>query len=289
MSLSTVKADYLGVTHPLVDRDLVRGRVAPILEAAGCVRDANGYAAPGGGFVKFTERSAVHAMSVTGAALETLRVMGLYDEFLMALGSSEHRVTLLHACRDELRDDVPAYLQALYQRAKSGQIHLSRKAVKPTQVYQWFSPNAAGEDTGTVYLGGVRAEVRHKAYDKAHERLQRAGVVIPPTLRHELAVRSKFMPSLRDASDPTAIFYHFASPDVVPRPDGVADWVPGGVGFSLPERETRLPAEQLKRLVEISPDIRMAVKLAEQVGAGGHDYLCALLRAGCVPRKTKPH
>lgn len=289
MLSNMVKADYLGVTHPLHAGGAVRASIKPILESVGCVPDYQGYATPGGGSIRVQDRGLVAVLGVSGAALETLRAHGAFLDFLMALGTEEHRVTRLHACCDEIRDDAPEVLRALYERAKTGVVRLSRKAIKPAHVYSFFSPNSAGQDTGTVYLGRPTAEVRCKVYDKAHERLQRASVVIPPTVRTELDVRSKFNLSLRDVSNPAPVFYHFVSPDLLPRPDGIPDWVPGGVGFELEPRETRLPAEQLKRLVETSPDIRRAVRLAEQIGTKGHEYLCALLKAGCVPRKTTKH
>ena len=66
-------------------------------------------------------------ISASGAALAALRSVGAYAGYLRVLSSDVHRLTRLDVALDVLVD-APSVLDALYSRAKSGGVSLTRKA-----------------------------------------------------------------------------------------------------------------------------------------------------------------
>ena len=74
------------------------------------------------------------------------------------------------------------------------------------------------------------------------------------------------LPSLRDAGDPEAMFWHFASPALLKRPPGIPDWEPtGSPDWTMPDFLVE-PAEVLKRRVETSADLTALITLSDQLG-----------------------
>jgi hypothetical protein len=118
--------------------------------------------------------------------------------------------------------------------------------------------------------------VRMVVYDKQAERHKATGNDPGPWLRHEVRCRVGGM-TLRDAVDPTALFYAFASPSFLPRPAGVADWVPHGEGYTLDRVELPSPAARLKRRVEDSAEVGALIALALEVGPYGVSFLASLI------------
>ena len=166
---------------------------------------------PFGGLIQLRSRSLspVAVISASGAALAALRSVGAYAGYLRVLSSDVHRLTRLDVALDVLVD-APSVLDALYSRAKSGGVSLTRKALDPHRhVSRWQSPDSAGLDTGTVYLGGKTSEVRARVYDKRLERIAR-GLPDPGSwLRAELTVTSAMGISLKDAWEPAPVFWRF--------------------------------------------------------------------------------
>lgn len=216
-----------------------------------------------GGLIRASSRGLVGVISCSGAALVELRAASLFGEYLRAVSSESHRVTRLDAALD-LAVPAPAFLSNFYDRANRGEIRLSHKSAPAKR---WVGLNAAGEETGTVYLGGHTAKVRLAAYDKRQERLDKGLPDPGPWLRVELRGSSDLGISLRDAWEPAPFFWHYCS-GVLARPSGVPAWVPGGVGFELPPKPALDPADAFERRLSGSVELRDLVSQALAVPGG---------------------
>jgi hypothetical protein len=91
--------------------------------------------------------------------------------------------------------------------------------------------------------------------------------------------------TLRDVLEPAPLFFHFASPDLMPRPDGVAPWSPHGEGFTL-DRIATEDQVKLRRLVERSVDLERMIDLADKLPGEGMDVLLRLVRHRAKVRRT---
>jgi hypothetical protein len=267
--------DWVNVTVPWEESATCMDAVWPVVAELGaeCVGQVPGtqlgtWKVPSGSF-KASRRGAIMVLHASGGLLMQLRAHGLFNDYLRAIAESRHRVTMLHATLD-MPDDAPAVVSSVYDRALSGQISLSRKAVRAKQVKRYGGPGHDGRETGTVYLGNrANADVWAKVYDKRQERLDKGMPDPGPMVRYEVAVASGANPSLRDVAEPAPVFYHYASPDLVDRPPDVPAWVPGGSGFALPPRLNRTPAQRLERLVQEHGAFDQAARLCAEIGEGG--------------------
>jgi hypothetical protein len=98
------------------------------------------------------------------------------------------------------------------------------------------------------------------------ERIEQGGQLnAAPCLRYELRLRNG-LPTLRDASDPTAAFWHYMG-DALRAPAGVEPWNPAADTFK-PERVALDPSLRLRRRVESSADLSALVKLADSLPGG---------------------
>lgn len=293
-----VFCDWLQVTVPEDEWRDVRGRVAPVLESIGCgvASDEAGdtlWRAPSGGdgTVKAKRVGAVRSIGASGAVLAGLRLAGLFGEYLMRLGESGHRVTRLDATLDRVERTAPVIARLADAAVSAEGVRLSRKRVEPQQVRRYVSRTPSGEDTGTIYLGAKQADVQAKVYDKQLERLQRGLLDCGPLTRYELTLRKSTGVTLRDAFDPTAVFWHYAAPDLLERPEGVPEWAPHGSGFVLPPRDVPLPAARLLARVQASAEAAALVRLADECGPYGRALLFAelgkLVPAGDGDRSTR--
>lgn len=281
--LAVPSADYLNTTHPLGSFPFVRDAVLPVLEEAGASQRTDELYEIGlGGTIKLYEVTRVGVLSLSGVALATLRERGLYGEYLAAVGQEAHKLTCLHVAFDQ-RVDAPPRIQGLIRRAKRGLVSLSRKSIDPRQgLDYWLKPGLLdGRQTGTVYLGGKTAHVRAAVYDKRDERL-RAGCADPgPLLRHELRLKGHAASgaTLRDAYDPTSLYWHYIAPDLLTRPQDVPDWVPQADGYDLPPMRTYSPEERVQRIVENSLDLARLFDLAAALGPRGIETVTRAIRA----------
>lgn len=271
--MSDVFCDKLNLSFPPEYGAEVRSMLGEVFDMAGAHLDITGkyrFATNGTADVKL--RYGVLTAGLSGAALAAVRAAGLYRDLLAGVVQFPHKVTQIHVSMD-VEQYAPPILEKVYQVAKAGKVHLSRKAIRPGVVRYLKGVNEWGHDTGTVYLGSKKAECYGYVYDKQKERLDNALEHIGPLTRFEMGATHKFGVSLRDAELPSSLFYHLASPGLLDRPQGVAEWYPGALGFKLPPRVPALPAQRLIRLLESSPDIRRALELAEQIGPEGMAYL----------------
>ena len=204
-------------------------------------------------------------LSASGGSCEALRGISAFNEYLHMIGYYPHSVTRLDACFD-IRVPAPPIIQSLVSRyPPESKIYLTRKGVPPDYNLQ---PCLAGGLTGTFYAGRLdrcKAKVGAKVYDKEWERLNRAGEVTGPWTRYEVTARKSTGVTLRDASDPTSLFWHFASPALLNNPLGKCDWVPFTGDTWSPGRITVDPYARLRKRVENSPDLENLIRLADEL------------------------
>ena len=97
--------------------------------------------------------------------------------------------------------------------------------------------------------------------------------------------------TLKDVHSPAALFWHLASPSLLPLPKNAPSWHPADpddVGW-LPVATTELCVySALKRRVETSPDLLALIELADRLGPEGRTALTRLLsrRLDQTPRPS---
>lgn len=238
------------------------------------------------GSLTWGHRGGVTWYTTSGSFLADLRAASLLDDYLCCFVSHadnpqiEHRVTHIDATVDEYRYAPTALLAALDIGLQGG-VRFTRKGVSPHDVKSYMGLceyDASGLLTGSLYFASSKARVRSKLYDKRQQMLQVKGVDIGrDTLRHELSVKGDVGLSLRDVSQPKALFYHFY-PSVLMSKVYAPAWVPSDGGYTVDRREV-LPAMRLKHRVQSSLEVDALLRLACLSGEHGIDYLFQLLRA----------
>lgn len=269
-----VFADWLDVTCSPGDFETMRQVTTEVLQAADFRPTNEGEWRCDRGNVQMHGKVRWGRVSASGQALAHLRAQGLFMRFLAALSGVPHRVTRLDAAMDTPEDGADV-IQRYRERYRSGFVKLSHKPVRSS----WLLANREdGRETGTFFIGHrKRVEVAAAVYDKAWERLTKAGESHDPWTRYEVRVRSGVGPTLRDAAEPERLFWHYASPALLDRPDGVPVWEPGwGEGWSY-EPPPVDHAALLRYRVETSPELASLIELADKLGAEGRTYLSRLL------------
>lgn len=257
--------DYLNITTPKECLESILSGLKPIIDSLGMSEVIEGlFTLPDvNGTFKAYLKAKVAVYSASGQFLERLRSHGLYNHYLAVFGQYEHRISMMHVTAD-YRYDSPKYLSKLFDTAQKGEVCLTRKAVNPLHVTKLLGRNLEGADTGTVYLGNRKnSDVWAKVYDKRQERLAKGFNDPLPLLRIEIAIQSDVGATLRDASLPREIFYHFASRSLVQLPKGLSGWVSHAEGYVLPETSLDITTHQrLTRICENSFDIGRLFELA---------------------------
>jgi len=292
-----MKVDYLNITVPTNDNtQSIKDSVIKAMSMCACIQVSDVLWRLGeGGTVKIEDNRTkpFTLFSASGSALESLRINGQYVDYVMSFANNPHKVSKMDIAHD-VSLPTPPLIKALYKRANDPDkgVSLTRKKVQPKHIRQILSKGINGVDTGTLYLGRRSAEVKLTLYDKQHEHWQRTGMDIGETSRYELSVTSKMGISLKDVMSPDALFWRFAS-DVLPPPANAPEWVAGGLEYDLPAGVSLLPAESLKRRVELSGecgDLGSWFKCADELGPHGLDYLLSRVRNSheqWVERKTR--
>lgn len=265
-------------------------------EAGGLPNGDGSYRFPGtgrGGLLKVHQFHSVARVAASGQCLAAMRSAGVWEEFLSCLANRPHRITHADVTVDISGADSPAYLTALYERAKAGKVALSRKCMKPTDCHRMWGPSLYDDrETGTVYLGHRgRHEVWGKAYDKRQERLRYGADDPGNLLRLEIGISGQTRVSMHDVYDPTACFYHYAAPSLIQPQSSVPLWQAAGEGFVLPPRDTPLPADRLKSFITRgdADALLLQVDRLKQPLTIGLDYLQGLLADRLVQIRRRTH
>lgn len=263
-AIGTPFCDYLNLTSPLVNQDSILTAIRPYLDMLGMSEKFEGlfFEPLRGGTFKTSTRGKVCIFSASGAFLDALRGHDLFNQFLAEFFAFEHRISMMHVTCD-YGVDAPPVIDAVYALAKSGTLHLTRKAISGRHVSRVISPGHDGRDTGTVYLGSKKnSDVWAKVYDKGHEAYSKRGEILGQVVRVEIAVQSDVNATLRDASLPSDIFYHFASRSLVQAPPSFSGWVPHGHGFVLDEpRQDFTAYQRAKSILNSSLDFARFLKV----------------------------
>lgn len=269
--------DYLNVSTPLDSFEEMQSSCRSVLDLLGNFEEVaeglvqffelgtkKGVLCPiARGTVKFSRRGKVGIVSTSGWVLRMLRERSLLPEYLAAIGSYPHRVTMLHATADFYVPSPPAVIQAFKAAAFAEELSLTRKGITKEQCSVVLRPDDNGEETGTLYLGQrANADVWAKVYDKRHQQICSGYRDPGPLVRVEVACQSGVGATLRDASDPTAVFFHYAGRSLVAAPPDFSGWAPHGEGYVLGERRERSLFERFDALLAGSNDIRRMAMMA---------------------------
>lgn len=274
-----VICDYVTVTTPAVYGDDLRGALSDVcLALPDAATDPLGVRLGKFGLLRFSQRPGIAIASASGVVLAALREAGALLDYCTAVASVvSFNVTHVDVASDELCD-VPGVLEAEYLRLASTGVNLTRKRIGPGHVRKLFSRGVDGRDTGSVMIGN-RGTSRVSAilYDRQHDAISKGKPDPGLLLRREIRVGLPGL-SLHDVIDPAPLFYHLASPGLVPWPTGMRDWLPRGEGFTV-DRPRRDAMEKIQRLVERSTDLQRLFDLADQLPGEGIDVLVHVIRA----------
>jgi len=227
------------------------------------------------GKIHIEEKNRFHRASASGNALSHIRDREQYISFLAALAVDSHSVTRLDAALD-VPVDGPVSLRALEAQYPDDKLALTRKALKVTRMY---STRSDGQLTGTWYAGRrTRSRVTARVYDKAQEAFDKRGEIISPTTRYELTFKKEIGCTLRDAYMPASLFYEYASPHLLDKPDDVPSWDSHGEGWSMDFIDTDTTINRYRRRVEDSPELGALSKLAAQLGPNAVDMAVRIYR-----------
>lgn len=241
-----------------------------------------------GGLVRSEAFRMVRAVSASGQALARMRGLGLLGRFLSTLGSVPNKVTGLHATMDRQEPTAPVFERLMEKAASAEGLRAGRKRIPVSDLQRYVIRLHDGTDTGSMYCGPKTNEIRPVVYDKRQERLDKGLPDLGYDLtRYELRLRDVGA-TLRDAYDPTSIFWHYMAPDFLQAPADVSPWVSRGEGFAIDHPEPLMPAQRLQRRFDGSADVADLIRLAGSFH-GGVDYLCTLIRKradAVVPGRT---
>lgn len=273
--MADIFCDYLSVTcHP---DDSFIGDLRGWCEASWPVRfdidGVAGFSVGSHGLVSLAEdrNNKFHRASASGDALRRMRELGAFGEYLSLLSVVPHKVTRLDAAFD-LPVDFPIVYAKLQERYPDDRVCLTRKESRVT--HDVSARKSDGLRTGTWYVGKKsKARVTAAVYDKQEEALEKRGHILPPTTRFELRFSKDLGCTLRDAYMPKSLFYEFASPTLLPRPDGVDRWVPHGDGWVGTAVEAKLTYRQLSDRIDNSPELLALQRMAVDLGEPGVELL----------------
>jgi len=274
-----MNCDYLTVTMTPESEYEIRPELDKILLAAGASAvTADLFRVGASGIFRRSERRAFVSLVASGQALQSLRAETLYDDYLSVLGSVPHRVSKMDIALDVERN-APRALTALYKKGKKGRLSLTRKSITPEKISRFLKPTPWGDDSGTVYIGSRTSEAHCKVYDKRLELHDNHGIETgTELLRYELSITHRLGASLRAAHSPSALFWHFMG-DILPAPANAPVYSPGeDGGFTLAKKTELAPGEILSRKISGSPEIGLLLKLAEDCGANGLDFMLSQIR-----------
>lgn len=230
-----------------------------VSSAGGALKDSGKYVFLQGGVIKHQTGRRWQRLSFSGGALSVLRHFGLFDELLLRISAHSHKITRLDAALDLALDAAPI-VGKLWGVYKGGTLRLNAWNSIPVDVQ--LGTRFDGVITGTFYAGNYRTQkITARVYDKQHELRVKRRAEIGPRVRYEITVKTDG-PTLRDVSDPTSLFWHYASPSLLKAPDNVLSWSPGNPyvwqGSKIAPKSLE---DRLKGVVYGSGDLNAAMAL----------------------------
>ena len=212
-----------------------------------------------------------HRSSASGDALRRMREIGAFGDYLSLLSAVPHKVTRLDAALD-VPVDFPVIYGALMARYPDDRVALTRKQMVVT--HDVSARLSDGVRTGTWYVGKKsKARVTAAVYDKQEEAFAKRGEILPPTTRYEMRFSKDLGCTLRDAYMPKSLFYEFASPAILDRPDQVPSWTPHGESWQGEPVEPKLTYTQLLNRIDNSPELLALQRMAVDLGEPGIELL----------------
>jgi len=124
-------------------------------------------------------------------------------------------------------------------------------------------------------------------YDKSFELLDKFNIVVPTTTRYEFSFTSAMGMTLKDASEPSPLFWVYGEGLLLKRDSSVSEWVSGGefIGWSHIVSE-KLPYQALMDSLDYSSDLKTWLVLADTLGDKGRDMLLRELTKRIIVSKT---
>ena len=171
-----------------------------------------------------TPTSSSVGISMSGTIIRSIREAGLFNEFVMILGSAPYNITRLDAAID-----IPLagnHIIAGIQRLYPNNIALIRG--RPRTLNFIVNSINSPETTGTVYFQDSKygGHINLKVYDKQHQAAQKLDMSISPTTRYELSVNRGA--SLSDIVNPAHVLFHYLPSELLSAPNGITilPWKP---------------------------------------------------------------
>lgn len=283
LTLPPVRCDWLDVTFPTGSplggdvSDFLAGHQCSVKRASDSVLEFRLPGAEWGNIQLGDSARGWSRLSASGGSCEALRQLSAFGEYLALIGAYPHTLTRLDACMD-VPVPGPSIIGALVaQYPPDSFVFLSRKGVRPDYNLQ---PSSCGGLTGTFYAGPLRygkSKRSGRVYDKRAEVLRRTGVDVGPLTRYEVTARKGVGATLRDAHDPLPLFWHIASPALLPLPPGVPSWAPFDGDLWSPGAQPVDDYQRLRSRVASSVDLDLLADLADKV-SGGRMELLRLVR-----------
>jgi len=213
-------------------------------------------------------------ISISGKAIGYLIKLKQYSNLLFHLSTFPHKVTRLDASMD-VPIDFPTIHPKIARKYPKDRISLGRKE---TSINYNLTKRDDGLKSGSLYMGKIRDQVQILIYDKTLEMLTKFEIVIPTTTRYEVKLGSSIGMTLKDAQDPTELFWMYGEQLMLKKPPTVSEWVAGGefIGWEMDNIST-LPYQKLSKFVEYSTAINSMLVLADDLGTEGRSILTRLL------------
>jgi len=214
-------------------------------------------------------------VSCTGKAIQYLQKLSQWNNLLSIFSNHPHSVTRLDAAMDVPRDFV-SVLRGINRKYPNHRFSFGRKIRKITET---LAPRDSDNQlSGTCYFGKRRDEVNACIYDKSLELMEKFKVEIPTTTRYELRFRATVGITLKDASEPSSLFWHYGHHLLLKKPSGVSEWVSGGEYIGWEHKiDKPLPYEQMVNSIQYSKSIDSWLILAQGVGKDGGKILKKLV------------
>ena len=235
------------------------------------------------GILKVTNSRGIIRVSLSGVCLEYLRLNNAFLSTLDFFCERPHHITRLDSALDL---DIVGFKRIKDLRSKFPDVcALSSRTLRTKSI---LSRGLDGRQTGTFYVGhSSTANATARCYDKRHQVWETTGFDLGfNVFRYEIVNRFKRDrggASLKDVADPTSLFYHHASVELLRRPKGVSDWVKSSAFTFTPEKiEPALPAQKIKSLVSDSYLLGRIARLIQEKHSGGLDYAVTVIEKELV-------